>query len=162
MVAVASPPRARVKASPPPASAATAATVTAVTARLSGTVGANIDAMWALREQKRALEADIKVVTEKLEAFEAGLMAKLEAEGMAKATGAAATVSISESIVATVEGGDEGWKLFHAFVKKTGYFHLLHRRISDEAYRELLRAGKKVPGLQPFTKKRLNLRALST
>lgn len=155
MVAVASPPRARVKASPPTAA------VTAMPARLSGTVGANIDAMWALREQKRALEADVKVITEKLEAYEEGLMDKLETEGMVKATGAFATVSISESIIATVEGGDEGWKLFHAFIKKTGYFHLLHKRISDEAYRELLRAGKKIPGLQPFTKKRLNLRALS-
>lgn len=156
MVAVASPPRARVKASPPTAA------VTATPARLSGTVGANIDAMWALREQKRALEADVKVITEKLEAYEGGLMDILETEGMVKATGAFATVSISESIIATVEGGDEGWKLFHAFIKKTGYFHLLHKRISDEAYRELLRAGKKIPGLQPFTKKRLNLRALST
>lgn len=160
MVAVASPPKTRVKVKTPEPTAAAAA-VAQVTARLSGTVGANIDAMWALREQKRKLEAEIKVVAEKLEVFEEGLMAKLEAEGMAKATGTAATVSISESIVATVEGGDEGWKLFYAYIKKTGYFHLLHKRISDEPYRELLRAGKKIPGLQPFTKKRLNLRALS-
>ncbi|MTV78194.1 hypothetical protein GM535_13325, partial [Streptococcus pneumoniae] len=82
-----------------------------MTARLSGTLGSNIDAMWALREQKRALEAEVKVVSEKLEAYEEGLMAKLESEGMIKATGTAATVSVSESIVATVEGGDEGWKL---------------------------------------------------
>lgn len=148
--------------SPTRAKATQAVAVTAVTARLSGTLGSNIDAMWALREQKRALEAEVKVISEKLEAYEEGLMAKLESEGMIKATGTAATVSVSESIVATVEGGDEGWKLFHAYIKKTGYFHLLHKRISDEAYRELLRTGKKVPGLQPFTKKRLNLRALST
>jgi predicted nuclease of restriction endonuclease-like RecB superfamily len=133
-----------------------------VTNRLSQSTGSMIDAMWAVREEKRELEVRIKELNEKLETYEADLTAKLAAEGMAKATGTRATVSISESVVASFPRGDADWKLFYAYIKKTGYFHLLHRRVSDEAYRELLTSGKQVPGITPFTKKRLNLRVVST
>jgi hypothetical protein len=43
-----------------------------------------------------------------------------------------------------------------------GYFHLLQKRVSEPAYRELLEKGKKVPGVQPFTARKLNLRSLTT
>ena len=78
-----------------------------------------------------------------------------------KASGTKATLSFSFSTIADVQG-DEGWKQLYAYIKKTGYFHLLHKRVTDGAYQELLEAGKKVPGVLPFTKKRINLRTIPT
>ena len=71
-------------------------------------------------------------------------------------TGKAASVSISTSTVANVED----WDAFLAWIYKTKNGHLLQRRVSDPAWREMVEIKGVVPGTQPFTKKRLNLRAL--
>ena len=55
--------------------------------------------------------------------------------------------------------GVTDWDKLYAFIKKKNYFHLLQRRVSDPAWRELIEQGKKVPGTTGFTKKRLNYRA---
>lgn len=127
----------------------------------TGSVGTLIDKMWKLREQKKEYEAAAAAVSKEMTALEDALIEKMDAEGVTKATGRAASASFTFSTIADVQG-DEGWKLFYAYIKKTGYFHLLHKRVTDTAYKELLDAGKKVPGVLPFTKKRLNLRTLST
>lgn len=124
-------------------------------------MGPLIDKMWAEREAIRKLEAEVAERKKVLDELEVKLMDAMGANGLDKATGRAASVSLTKTVVADVQG-DEGWKAFHAYIKKTGYFHLLQRRVSDAAYRELLEQGKKVPGVQPFNKVRLNLRTLSS
>lgn len=128
-------------------------------------VGTLIDKLWALREEKKELEAKAKAVAEQMEPLEEQLSVKMAAEGVDKATGRKASASFSFAVSANVgiDGDVEaGWKALYAYIKKTGYWHLLQRRVTDTSYRELLDTGKKVPGLQPFTKKRINLRTLTT
>ncbi len=120
------------------------------------TTGATIDQLWAAREEKRRIEAQLKEVEASISTIEAALMERLDAEGMAKATGTKASVSISTSTVADVQD----WDAFWTYVARNKYFHLIQRRVSDPAYRELLEAGKKVTGVAPFTKRKLNLRSL--
>lgn len=122
------------------------------------TPGATIDTMWELREKKRALEASVKDVGGQIADLESKLMEDMQANGVDKMTGKHASVSITSTVVANVED----WDAFWAYIHKMKYGHLLQRRVSDPAYRELLDLGKKIPGTQPFTKKRLNLRALSS
>lgn len=121
------------------------------------TPGAMIDSMWELREKKRKLEASIKDLDGQLADIESKLMEDMEANGIDKMTGKAAGVSISTSTVANVED----WDAFLAWVYKTKNGHLLQRRVSDPAWREMVELKGVVPGTQPFVKKRLNLRALS-
>lgn len=122
------------------------------------TPGTTIDTMWELREKKRALEASVKDVESQIADLESKLMEDMQANGVDKMTGKHASVSITSTVVANVED----WDAFWAYIHKMKYGHLLQRRVSDPAYRELLDLGKKIPGTQPFTKKRLNLRALSS
>lgn len=118
------------------------------------TVGQKIDNMFDLREKKRALDAQIKDLDGQLATLESELMEDMTAQGIDKTAGSKATVSITKTTVANVEE----WDTFLAYVYKMKYGHLLQRRVSDPAYRELLEQGKKVPGVSPFTKDRLNLR----
>lgn len=118
-------------------------------------LGALIDQMWALREKKRTLEASIKDIDGSLADIESSLMEQMQEQGVDKMSGVMATVSISTNTVAQVENWDE----FLSFIYKKKYGHLLQRRVSDPAYRELLEQGTKVPGVSPFSKARLNLRA---
>lgn len=120
------------------------------------TMGSLIDAMWAAREEKRRLEAQVKEVSAKIDELQQQLMERMEAEGTDKAQGSKASVSISKNVVADVKD----WNEFGAYILKNKLIHLLQRRVSDPAYRELLEAGKNVPGVEPFTKHTLTVRSL--
>lgn len=133
----------------------TAKAVAANLAPVSISIGPTVDKLFELRENKRALEAKIKFIETEYAELEEQLMAKLEAEGSDKGAGKKATVSITRNVIGNVTD----WEKFNAYVKKTGFFHLYQRRLSDPAVRELFEQGKKVPGCEPFTKARLNLRS---
>jgi len=117
-------------------------------------LGALIDQMWSLREKKRELEASVKDLDGQLSDLESTLMEQMAEQGVDKMSGAMATVSISTNTVAQVED----WESFLTYIYKKKYGHLLQRRVSDPAYRELLEQGVAVPGVSPFSKQRLNLR----
>lgn len=119
------------------------------------TLGALIDKFDAARETKRDITADLKVAEDEYDLIEEVIKERLKTEGMDKATGKRATVSLSKVVVANVIDWDE----FYKYVKKTGYFHLFQRRVSDPAWRELSEK-KPVPGTEPFEKLNLNLRTL--
>ena len=136
-------------------------TLAKVTANLAGgTIGSVIDDMWKLREQKRAAEAIVKAIDEKISAQEEIVFERLEKEGLKKADGTKASCSIGESVVASVTD----WDALHAYIHKTKHYHLLQKRVADLAWRELmaLNKGKGVPGTEAFTKRKLNLRSLSS
>lgn len=129
------------------------ATATTVKTR-APSVGAVIDQLWGYREQKRKLEADVKEVDLKIKDIEDQLLERLDKEGLEKATGAKASVSVTSSVVADVQD----WDAYFAYMAKNKFWHLVQRRASDPGVRELWEQGKKVPGVVPFTKKRINLR----
>lgn len=118
--------------------------------------GALIDQLWAAREEKRKIEATLKETEEAIKDIEEQVMERLGSEGLEKATGSKATVSVTTSVVADVQDWDKLWP----YITKNKFWHLVQRRVSDPSYRELLDMGKKVPGVQPFTKRKLNLRSL--
>lgn len=120
-------------------------------------LGSMIDNLWQLREDKRKSEAATKLIEKDIEAAETELLERLDKEGMDKATGKLGTISVGEALVGTIED----WDAFTAFLAKTKNFQLVQRRISDVAYRELLGMGKPVPGIKPFTKRKLNLRSVT-
>ena len=132
------------------------ATKVAISLTTDGTIGSRIDALNQLREDKRALEEKIKVIEGSYHELEEALMEDLKTQGMDKATGKKASVSVSSTVVGNLVDD----KAFFAYVKRTGYFHLLQRRLSDPAIRELLESKGSIPGVEPFVKKRLNLRTL--
>jgi len=119
-------------------------------------IGPTIDKLSDLREAKRKLEAQVGEIEVEYKELEERLMAKFEAEGTDKGAGRHASASISRSVVGNVTD----WDKFNAYVKKTGFFHLFQKRLSDAAVRELFEQGKKIPGCEPFTKARLNLRVI--
>lgn len=139
-------------------SVATAEAPAKVAAKLGpiGPIGPTIDKLHALREKKRALEAEVKKIEGEYAGLEEQLMEKLSADGLDKATGKAASVSITSNVVGNVVD----WDALNKYIKRTGYFHLYQRRVSDPACRELFETKGSIPGVEPFTKKRLNLRSL--
>lgn len=118
-------------------------------------LGKIIDKVFSLRKKKSDLEAALKDVEGQIAELDADLMESMGKAGVEKTSTKNGTVSISTSIVAQVED----WDKFLAYIYKNKYGHLLQRRVSDPAWRELIEQGKKVPGTSPFTKKRLAYRS---
>lgn len=130
------------------------APATKVTAKKLPSLGAQIDALFGLREVLRDIQQKEKDQQELIAAAEVVLMETMEREGVDKSTGKLASVSISE----TLTGNVTDWDTFWAYIFKNKYSHLLQRRVSDPAIRELFETKGKVPGVEPFKKRRLNLR----
>lgn len=120
------------------------------------TIGAKIDRLHDLREQKRDLEAKIKEIVGKASELENALMEQMDAEGVSKSTGNSATVSVTLSVKPSVDD----WEAFYKYIHRTKYYHLLERRPSVTGCRELLETKGKIPGIVPFTQRKLNIRSV--
>lgn len=136
---------------------ATAAAVKKPTAATKKpTVGALIDSMSNVRDERRELEAKSKALKDEYDALELQLMELLDSQDTRKGEGKRASASISESIIPNVVD----WDSFYAYIIKNKFTHLLQRRPSTEACRELFETKGKIPGVEPFTKRTINLRSL--
>ena len=129
------------------------------------TLGSLIDKLYAVREKRRELAEKDKLLAAEVDELQAAILARLEAEGTDKASSKKATVSRSTVTVANVTDWDKFW----AFIHKNKFNHMLQRRVSDPAYRELVelaQSDKKLAkqlegaGVESFIKVNLNLRSL--
>lgn len=120
------------------------------------TIGQLVDKLWAKREMKRKLEEEkMKPLEKEIAQLQEDIMDRMGQQELEGGRGRKASASITEEVVANITDFEALCK----YVKRTGYFHLFHRRISNPAFRELA-AKKPVPGLEAFTKKKLNLTTL--
>ena len=101
-------------------------------------IGKKIDQIFDLRKKKAELEAAVKDVEGRIADLDSEVMELLEASGVEKTSTKNGTVSISSSVVAQVTD----WDAFYAYIYKNKFGHLLQRRVSDPAWRELLERGK--------------------
>lgn len=131
-------------------------TVTAIKKAKKPTIGGLIDTLSELREQRRAIAKQDDELKKQYDAFEEELIELMDAEGCAKSTGRMASASISQTTVFNTSD----WDAFMAYLIKTKQGHLVQRRISAPAVMELFTAKGSVPGLEPFTKRSINLRNL--
>lgn len=109
-------------------------------------LGACADKLYELRqkrmEQKKlvdAIEAEEKALKEHI----INTLPKSEASGVA---GKLARVTVVTKEVPQVKD----WDAFHKYVKRTGAFYLMQRRLSDTAIKEIWESGKTVPGVEKF------------
>lgn len=119
------------------------------------TLGEDIDALHATREELRAANEVIEEIKSRIAAAEAALLERMEKEGVKKATGSRATISVSTVVLPQVED----WNRFHEYIKENDFFHLLERRPSAPGCRELFERDGAIPGVVPFMKRKLNLRS---
>ena len=117
----------------------------------------------ALIDERASLKAMMDGLNKRLKEFRAALdqvdillLKKLDDEGLNRTANSIASVSINEDTVPDVSD----WDALYAHVIATGDFSLIQRRVSSTAYRELLKMGEAVPGLQPRTIRRINFRSL--
>lgn len=120
-------------------------------------IGSGIDALWELREQKRALTKQIEDLDRQAAELEEALLQRMDAEGTSKATSTRATVTASESVVPRLTD----WDLFTSYMHKTKMYHLVERRPSVSGCRELFEKKGMIPGIEPFVKRKLRMLSIN-
>lgn len=113
--------------------------------KMPTTIGATIDLLFTLREQRRELEAKIKTIKEQEDAVDAHLMNNFEKAGLDGARGKLAQVSIKRSTVADVQD----WDKLYAYISRNKAWDLLQKRASITALRARWDDKKVVPGVEP-------------
>jgi len=120
------------------------------------TIDELIDRKKSIKSQMEKLNNELKGLREQENNIDLELLKKLDTEGLKKTANEVASVSIKEETVPDVHA----WDALYAHIIQTGDFSLIQRRVSSTAYRELLKLGENVPGLQPREIRRINFRSL--
>lgn len=106
-------------------------------------IGPVIDALYALREMRLGMQKKVdELKAEELRTREK-IFEMLAALGLTKASGAVATAGIKVSNIPLVED----WDALQEYIKKTGEFDLMQKRISVTAWRARFEEGVEVPGV---------------
>ncbi len=108
-----------------------------------------------VKSKMDGLNAELKELRKTQDEIDYELLKKLDDQGVTKTGSDVASVSIREDMVPEVTD----WDSLYAHVTATGDFGLLQRRVSSTAYKEALKLGEQVPGLQPREIRRINFRS---
>jgi hypothetical protein len=119
-------------------------------------IGAAIDKLYELRNEKANYTTKIREIEEEYKEVEYNLLAFLNEQELSTAKSKLASATVSTSLVPSVTD----WDAFYKYILETEALFLLERRPSVTAYRDLLQAGETIPGTEPFTKTTLSLRKL--
>lgn len=131
------------------------------------TIGQLIDKLHSIREKRAELAAKDKPLEVEEKELRDSIMAALAAQGTDEGKSKKLKVSITYNTVANVKDWDAFWNFI--LKGKGQYNHLLQRRVSDPAYRELVSLAendKKLAkalaeaGVESFIAAKLNLRSL--
>jgi hypothetical protein len=123
---------------------------------MSKTIGELADEMFAVREKKKLAEELVKAIGEELALAEQALMEAADAQQTTAGKGKLASFTVGESVVPQVKD----WDAFYKYIYKNKFAHLLERRPSVTGCRELFDTKGAIPGVEKFTKRKINLRGV--
>ena len=87
--------------------------------------------------------------------LESRLVAVMEDQGIDRTANDRATISVKTETMPSAEDWDQIYK----HILATEQFELLHRRLSAQAFREILALGQAVPGVRSTDVVRINYRS---
>ncbi len=115
------------------------------------TLGAQIDKIFEMKFELKKLQEAADQQDTLVKEEEEILAEMMKEQGVDKSSGKRGSVGVGESKLASVKD----WDAFWAYIFKTKQTHLLEKRPSQAAVRELFELNKPVPGVEQFTKRKL-------
>lgn len=102
-----------------------------------------VDSYVNVREQRLALEREVLKLKEAEEDLKRTIVAKFQEQGLKALGGQLGLVKMTE----LDEPKAENWELIYDYVAEHEAWHLLHKRLTTTAIKELWDDGKTVPGV---------------
>lgn len=122
------------------------------------TLGRKIDALEIQRAKIRKMNEQVDIQKAKYTEMADDIMDIMEKQDVFDSTGKRASVHYKLTDVANVKD----WDKVYNYIKRHNAFHIMFRRVADAAWREECETarGHKIPGIETFSKRSLNLRSL--
>ncbi len=120
------------------------------------TLGEQADKLRKIYLRKKDAEEVVKGIAEEYERESLVLMELADDQKTTTGKGTLASFSIGDSVVPQVKD----WDAFYKYIAKTKFYHLLERRPSVTGCRELFDTKGAIPGVEKFTKRKINLRGV--
>lgn len=111
---------------------------------MSDTLSELTFALFNAKNEKQRLNERIKTLNEEITDYEHRIWQVMESDDLMKYTTSQGTVYRSPQVMPRVVD----WDAFYGYIKETESFHMLQRRPSRAAFRELYEAHKAVPGVE--------------
>ena len=118
---------------------------------MSNTLHTLIAQLGEHRTEKKLLEYKAKEIGKLITSLEHDLMDAMDDQQVTESKSAAGKVRLTEAVYPQVED----WDAFHGWILENNYLHFLERRAAVLAYREALNQGIPVPGVLPFSKRKI-------
>jgi hypothetical protein len=110
-------------------------------------LNAVIDRIWAVREEKRQLAAQEKLLNQEYAELKSHLISNLTASNINSISNARARVTLTKNTVAKLD--PEGWDDFVAYVIENQAYHLLYKAVASAACKEHLTvSSEEIPAVQ--------------
>jgi len=106
------------------------------------------------RTEKKRLEYEAREVGKAITAIEYELMDVMDDLQILESKSVAGKVTLGEAVYPQVDD----WDAFHSWILENNYLHFLEKRAAVLAYREALGQGIAVPGVLPFTKRKITFK----
>lgn len=120
-----------------------------------------IDMAFQQREERKALDKQVKEMNAVFECIEFGIIQRMEEQSdadnpLTTAGGLLASASVVEEDVQSVD--PDKWPELYEWIATNQAAYILQKRLSSGAVQELLNEGTELPGVSTLTRKKLNLR----
>ena len=113
-----------------------------------------ISQLGELRAIKKKLEYEARQTGELITVKEHEIMDALDDQQITESRSEAGKVTLGEAVYPQVQD----WDAFYQWILENQYMHFLEKRAAVLAYREALGQGIAVPGVLPFTKRKITFR----
>lgn len=115
-----------------------------------------IESYIKVKDAIAGLNAELKELNKTKDELDHQLFTQLDEQGLSRTANGKASVSINQDTVPDVTD----WDALYEHINVTKDYSLLQKRVSSTAYKELLKLGEAIPGLQPREIRRINFRSL--
>ena len=109
-------------------------------------LGACADKLFELRNKRLAEQKKVDEIAAEESALKNHVIENLPKSEASGVAGKLARVTVVTKQIPQVKD----WDAFYKYVKKTGSFDLMQKRLTDAAIKERWEAGKEVPGVEHF------------
>jgi hypothetical protein len=122
------------------------------TVRLPKSPAACADLLYSTREKRLSLQRELDRMSELESALKEYFIQTLPKSSATGIAGKVARVQIEDKPIPTIEDSER----LYAYIKKTGAFDLLQRRLNESAVKERYEDGKVIPGVGIFHAKKVS------
>ena len=119
---------------------------------MDNTLHSLIGELGILRAKYKRLNFEVDEIKKRIASKEHEIMDAMDDQQITETKSEAGKVTLGEAVYPQVQD----WDAFHSWILENGYMHFLEKRAAVLAYREALDRNIPVPGVLPFTKRKIH------